>query len=216
MNGARITRAVSQWRSRIALSLLLIWGSGCALMSKAAPLSPRYFSPDREDELAPGAASQATSLELRLGRIDAAGHLEQRIAFRENESELGYYDSWRWTEPPEAFLARALSRQLFEQRGFIHVVTGPGPTLDVELIGFEEVRAGAPRARVEIRLALRDDRRTLLERTLRVERPLAPGTAEDAPLRLTRALSGALEAALAQLGELVAAELERGASARSP
>ena len=205
---ARAGRARGCLGGLLVLSFLLGQGSGCALMSKAAPLSPRYFSPELEP--ASPDSPPKTPLELRLGGIRASVQLEQRIAYRESESELGYYDSWRWTEPPEAYLARALSQQLFEQRGFVHVVAGSAPTLDVELLGFEEVRAGAPRARVELRLVLRDDRRTLLERTLRVERPLAPGAAEDAPLRLTRALSGALEAALAQLGELVAAELDRG------
>jgi ABC-type uncharacterized transport system auxiliary subunit len=199
---------VSEWGLLLRRSVLLTTLVGCALTSKAAPLAPRYFSPELREQ-GPAQPAANAGLELRLGRIEASSQLEQRLAFRSNESELGYYDSWRWTEAPEAYLARALSQQLFEQRGLVRVVSGPSPTLDVELSSFEEVRSGAPRARVELRLSLRDERRSLLERTLRVERAIAPGTAEDAPLRLTRALSGALEEAVGKLTALVMPELER-------
>jgi ABC-type uncharacterized transport system auxiliary subunit len=198
----------SEWGSLLRRSLLLATLLGCALTSKGAPLAPRYFSPELRQE-GPTDSTVNHGLELRLGRIEAAAHLEQRLAYRSNESELGYYDSWRWTEPPEAYLARALAQQLFEQRALVHVVSGPAPTLDVELSSFEELRSGAQRARVELRLILRDERRSLLERTLRVERAIAPGTPEDEPLRLTRALSAALEEAVGKVVVLVTSELER-------
>jgi uncharacterized lipoprotein YmbA len=197
----------SEWGPLLRRSLLFLTLVGCALTSKGAALAPRYFSPELRQEGPPRAKAKG-GIELRLGRIQAAAHLEQRLAYRSNESELGYYDSWRWTEPPEAYLVRALSQQLFEQRGFVHVVSGAAPTLDVELSSFEEVRSGA-RARVELRLSLRDERLSLLERTLRVERAIAPGTPEDAPLRLTRALSAALEEAVGKVAALVTSELER-------
>ena len=203
-----MTHPISEWRRLLLRSLLFVVLAGCALTSKAAPLEPRYFSPELREESSPHPAGHA-GLELRLGRIEAAAHLEQRLAYRSNESELGYYDAWRWTEPPEAYLARALAQQLFEQRGLIRVVSGAALTLDVELTSFEELRSEAPRARVELRLTLRDERRSLLERTLRVTRAIAPGTPEDAPLRLTRALSAALEQAVGELAALVTPELER-------
>jgi len=94
-----------------------------------------------------------------------------------------------------------------------NVVSRPAaPRSSVELSSFEEVRSGGPHARVELRLILRDERRTLLERTLRIERAIATGATEDAPLRLTRALSAALEEAVAKLAELVTPELERARS----
>jgi uncharacterized lipoprotein YmbA len=203
-----MTLPISEWRWLSLRSLLFVVLAGCALTSKAAPLAPRYFSPELREESSPHPAANA-GLELRLGRIEAAAHLEQRLAYRSDESELGYYDSWRWTEPPEAYLERALVQQLFEQRGLVRVVSGPAPTLDVELSSFEELRSGAARARVELRLSLRDERRSLLERTLRVEQAMAPGAPADAPLRLTRALSAALEQAVGELAALVTPELER-------
>jgi len=202
---------ISEWGLLLRRSLLLTTLIGCALTSKASPLMPRYFSPELRQE-GQSRPSANGGLELRLGRIEASAHLEQRLAYRSHESELGYYEDWRWTQPPEAYLARALAQQLFEQGALVHVVSGAAPTLDVELSSFEEVRSGGPHARVELRLILRDERRTLLERTLRIERAIATGATEDAPLRLTRALSAALEEAVAKLAELVTPELERARS----
>jgi len=198
----------SEAASLVRRSLLLGLVLGCALTSKANPLAPRYFSPELRPDSAPRSDANA-KLELRLGRIEAAAHLEQRLAYRSSENELGYYDSWRWTEPPEAYLERALAQQLFEQYGLVHVVSGAARTLDVELSSFEELRSGAPRARVEVRLILRDERRSLLERTLRVERAIAPGSPEEAPVRLTRALSAALDEAVGKIAALVTSQLER-------
>ena len=179
-------------------------------------MSPRYFSPDageptlRQADKTP--TSAVAALELRLGQVEGASHLEERIAYRPNEGELGYYDSWRWTEPPQAYLRRALARELFERRGVVHVVSGPAPTLDVELVSFEELRQGTPSGRVELWFSLSDGRRMLLERTVRVQRPVASGAAEDAALRLTKTLSSALEEAVAQVAALVTLELGRAAT----
>jgi ABC-type uncharacterized transport system auxiliary subunit len=187
------------------LALVLCLCPACALISKAEPLSPRYFTPDEASAAAaptPGAAA----LELRLGEVEAAAHLEQRIAYRPSAGELGYYESWRWTEPPQAYLRRALERELFERRGLVRVVSGSAPTLSVELTSFEELRDGPARARVELSFVLRGDRRALLERTLRKELPIPPGSSDD-PLRLTRTLSRALESAVSEVADLVSARL---------
>lgn len=191
------------------LLLLACLCSGCALLSKAQPLAPRYFSPSYVSpaaERAPAATSRGPGPELRLGQIEAAVHLEERIAYRPGPGELGYYESWRWTEPPQAYLRRALARELFERRGLVRVVSGNAPTLSVELTSFEELREGQPRARVELAVLLRGERHALLERTLREERPLPAGAAED-PRRLTESLSRALDAAVSQVADLVSARL---------
>lgn len=194
-----------------ALLVLCCLCSGCALVSKAQPLAPRYFSPDSpsaQAERAPDSAEpSAPALELRLGQIDAAVHLEERIAYRPGHGELGYYESWRWTEPPQAYLRRALARELFERRGLVRVVSGNAPTLSVELTSFEEVREGRRGvARVELTVLLRGERRALLERTLRQERPLPADSADD-PRPLTQSLASALDAAVSQVADLVSARL---------
>jgi len=204
----------------LAAAFALAVCSGCALMSKGEVLSPRYFSPDVSEPAARlqirDASSPDAPLELRLGQVEGASHLEERIAYRPGEGELGYYDSWRWTEPPQSYLRRALARELFERRGLVHVVSGAAPTLDVELVSFEELRHGAPAGRVELRFSLSDGRRMLLEQTVRVERSVAPGAAEDAAPRLTRALSSALAEAVAQVAERVTTELGRAALQEPP
>jgi cholesterol transport system auxiliary component len=202
--------------ARAALAAAALLGSGCALASKGEALTPRYFSPALPSEpLAPAAIAGSPAdaapapLDLRIGRIEPAAHLEERIAYRVSDSELAYYDDRRWTEPPEQFLRRALERELFETRAFRRVISGAAPTLDVELLGFEEVRQGAPRARLSLLLTLRDERRALLERTLSLEAPLELGPGADEGRALARAMADVLGRAPREVAERVTAELRR-------
>lgn len=195
-----------RWSGPLALALACC-AVGCALTSKGAPLEPRYFSP----ELAPleQSGAPASPLELRLGQVESAAHLEQRIAHRKSQAELAYYDEWRWTEPPEAYVRRALERELFERRGLVQVVAGVAPTLDAELSSFEELDGGSPRVRVVLRVRVRDDRRVLVERTLHVERPVELGKGgEDRAPRIAEALGSALRDAVSQAADLVTRQLE--------
>lgn len=127
----------------VALAAAALLASGCAFLSKGEAMTPRYFSPalafEPPDASRPP-APEASLPELRVGRIEPAAHLEERIAYRISDSELAYYDDRRWTEPPEQFVRRALERELFESHAFRRVVSGVAPTLDVELLSFEEVR----------------------------------------------------------------------------
>lgn len=200
-------------RPEISLLLLALSAQACALSSKGEPLSPRYFSPDLGQSSTAARAAPGVPLELRLGQMGAASYLEERIAYRLSEAELGYYDDRRWTEPPEEFLRRALGRALFEDRGLRRVVSGLAPTLDVELVSFEELRYGASRARVTLRFALADERHVLLERVLTVEQPIAEGEAKAAPVRVAVAMSKALSRAVADVADAVIAELAPRANA---
>jgi cholesterol transport system auxiliary component len=191
--------------SPVLLTLLL---QGCALTSKGEPLSPRYFSPDLGQRADDARTPAAARLELRLGQISAASHIEERIAYRLSEAELGYYDDRRWTEPPEEYLRRALGRVLFEERGLRRIVSGEAPTLDVELVDFEELRYGENRARVTLRFTLNDTKSALIERAVSVERPVASGDAKQAPLRVAVAISNALSQAVSQLADEVGRELQ--------
>ncbi|HYJ08617.1 MAG TPA: hypothetical protein VEX18_06400, partial [Polyangiaceae bacterium] len=94
---------------RVQLTLfcaLVTLQPSCALTSKADAMTPRYFNP----QLAAVSRSQAAPrpFELRLGQVSSAAHLDERISFRINASEVGFYDDRRWTELPEAYLRRAL------------------------------------------------------------------------------------------------------------
>jgi cholesterol transport system auxiliary component len=200
-----------------ALAAAALLASGCAFMSKGEGMTPRYFSPapaSEPPEASEPPAPEPTSAppELRIGRIEPAAHLEERIAYRISDSEIAYYDDRRWTEPPEQFVRRALERELFESRAFRRVISGAAPTLDVEVLSFEEVRQGTPRARLSLLITLRDERHALLERTLSMEAPLELGPDADEGRALARAMAGALGRATRDVAERVAAELRQQAS----
>jgi cholesterol transport system auxiliary component len=197
---------------RAALPLLLALGGGlstgaCAFASKGEPLSPRYFSPAGGTSAGGVGAAQA-NVELRLGQIESAAHLEERIAYRASETELGYYEDRRWTELPEGYLRRQLVQELFEVRGVRRVVSGAGATLDVELVSFEEVREGEPRARLALRFSLRDERRSRLERSLVIEEPLGSPAPDDAGQALAEAMTHALTRAVNDVADQVIRQLE--------
>jgi cholesterol transport system auxiliary component len=199
-------------RAVYAVALLAFWLKGCALTSKSEALSPRYFSPDVGQSTPAVRARALSRLELRLGQIGAASQLEERIAYRLSPTELGYYEDRRWTEPPEEYLRRALGRELFEDRGLRRVVSGAAPTLDVELVEFEELRYGDSRARVALLFSLRDDRTALIERRIVVEQPIAAGDPKEAPVRVAVALSNALSQAVSDVADEAVAVLEAEAS----
>ena len=189
------------------LVLSLALPLGCAFTSKGEALTPRYFSPAL-DPARPADTSSAP-VELRIGRVEAAAYLEERIAYRVDDSELAYYDDRRWTEPPEQFVRRALESALFETHAFQRVVSGAAPTLDVELLSFDEVRGATPRARLSLLITLRDERRALLEQTLSAEVPLELGAGTDAGRALARAMASALSRATREIADRVLATLQQ-------
>jgi cholesterol transport system auxiliary component len=215
--------------SRNTLVLLLcalgpsLGTSACALTSKAELVPVRYFSPEsqmkRPEHPDGGAAVRvaltAPPLELRLGRVSSGANLRERIVYRDAAYELGYYEELRWTERPEAYVRRALGRSLFEQHGLHRVLTGSAPTLDIEVVAFDDIRLTTGRsARVQLRGVLYDDDGALFEDTLTVERPVASGTGaiED----MVAAMAAALDAATEQLTAKVESALMARRAAVTP
>lgn len=197
---------------------LLLSLAGCALLGKSEPLTPRYFSP--ETALPPKTAASAAPVplregaELRLGRINAAPYLDERIVFRDSDFELGFYEDRRWTENPEAYLRRALSRSLFESYGIQRIVSGPGPSLDVELTELAELKRSPAMARVRLTYTLSDDRLVRREATVSVELPIT-GSGSDAAEQGVRAMSRALSQAVEQVVEQVVDELRAAPAPQS-
>ena len=193
-------------------SLLLLTGavalSGCALLGKNDPLVPRYFTPEFEGD-APWALVRS-DLQLRLGRVEGWSHVRERMAARNSARELFYYEDRRWTERPEIYLRRALSRTLFEERGLIASLSGRAVTLDVELIAFEEIEQ-PHKARMQALLVLRDDRIGLLEETITVEQPVAETEQADQARAVVDALSQALQAGVIRIADRVVAKLSERA-----
>ena len=178
---------------------------GCALLGKSDPVVPRYFTPEYDGG---GAAVPARpDLQLRLGRIEGGSHLRERLAVRGAAREVSFAEDRRWTERPEVYLRRALARTLFEERGLVESQSGRAVTLDVELVAFEEV-VEPHRARLQVRLALRDDRIALLVETITIEQPVASGGGADPARAAVEALSLALRAGVDRMADRVVAKLE--------
>jgi cholesterol transport system auxiliary component len=197
---------------RLALVVLFGSSSSCALTGKADALYPRFFSPEVDNAPAAAPARVGPPLALRLGRVEAVSYVEERFAYRVEPLELSYYEDRRWTEPPERYLRRSLERELFQRRGIVRTVSGPGATLDVELAAFEELRSAPRRVRLVLNFSLHDDRQSQLERRVVVERPL-PASAGAASARdVTGALALALSAAVLDVSEQVTRELHAPAA----
>jgi cholesterol transport system auxiliary component len=189
---------------RAALVFLASALAGCALLGKNEPLVPRYYTPEYDgDAPSPFARSD---LELRLGRVEGWSHVRERMAIRSSTRELFYYEDRHWTERPEIYLRRALSRALFEERGVVASLSGRGVTLDVELIAFEEIE-DPHLARVQVLIALRDDRMGLLEETVTVERPVSTAAKGGEARAVADAFSQALHACVVRVADRVVGKL---------
>jgi ABC-type uncharacterized transport system auxiliary subunit len=194
----------------LLLSILPLTTLGCALTSKSDPTLLRYYSLDaprhRERAANPPPTGDAPA-RLRVGRINAALYIRDRMAFRESDVAIGYYEDFRWTERPESYVRRDLARALFEDEGVEEIIGGGGLTLDVDLDSFEEVREKHA-AVVRLSWQLRDDTVVLLRRTVTVQHPLegdAKDTSSHAALAI--ALSEALEDAIDQTVRVVVPNL---------
>jgi cholesterol transport system auxiliary component len=198
------------FRGRVALLVAAASLLGaCALTSKSEPLLTRYFSPDYIG--APPRQAVPTSAgagrgQLRLGDVRGGSHLRERILYRDRDDALGYYEQRRWTERPEDYLRRALARALFEERGMQRVVAGAAPTLEVELVAFEEIRAPRRKVRLEAVILLHDERIVRLEETVTIERPVRSQSEDDVGA-VVRALAEALRLSVTYIADRVTAEV---------
>jgi cholesterol transport system auxiliary component len=204
----------------VACVVMALLGTGCALLNKSEPIVPRYFNPEVADRSVPRVVASGTGLELRIGRVNADTYITDRLVHRDSAYEIGYYDDRVWTEKPEAYVRRALTRALFDARGVRQRLSGVGTTLDVDVVAFEEVLAPVHVARVELSYEVYDDRVVRLARSVVVERPiaLAKGSAEakEAVQALSEALVVAVDAvADAATGELRAEEAPENPSTKT-
>jgi ABC-type uncharacterized transport system auxiliary subunit len=192
--------------------------SGCALTSKADLVDIRYFSPERvkvepASEVArPKPLDEA--LRVKLGRVLSGSNLRERIAYRDDEYELGYYEELRWTERPETYVRRGLARSLFETHRLHRVFSGDAPTLEVEVLAFDDQRLSTGRsARVQLRVILYEDAGVLFEDTLTFDSRVA----SDEPMieDVIAAMASALDAASEDVSRRVHKALEAKAAATS-
>ena len=178
---------------------------GCALLSKSDAFVARYFTP--ESAAPSGVPTASSGLELRLGRVNSAAYIKDKIVFRDSAYEIGYYEERRWTENPEVYVRRAVERALFDRRGVRQVVYGSGTTLDVDIVAFEEVLAPEHVGRVQLSYSMIDDRVVRFARSVTIERPIAKVAGEANADATVQALSASLVDAVDALADQAVAEL---------
>jgi cholesterol transport system auxiliary component len=211
--GARGSCFLPRWTSVAGLlPVLLMAGQslGCALTGKAEMLDTRYFEPEPQPVGIPakgGGTSAGAPMELQLGRVTASAYLKSRMVYRASSLELGAYEDRQWTERPEEYLRRAMLSSLFDARGITHALSGDGPTLDLELGAFEEIRNGTKSVgRVTIRYVLRDEHSVWQAESITVDRATAGGGQK--PEQVVAAISEALASASVAVADKVGARLK--------
>lgn len=200
-------RPTGRRRERRAGAARLIWLAAAAICTGCvfhdAPPS-RYFAPPSAAVAAgdpPADAPSTAGRPVRLRRVRAAGYLGEQIAWRESDVEHGLYEQRRWTEFPSRYLERAMAAALERTPGLRLVESGHVPTLDLELVSFDEVLAPTHEADVEVIAALRDGEVTMFQGTFGARRPIA----DAEPSSAARAMGGALDAVVLQIAAQVAA-----------
>ena len=177
--------------------------AGCSIMSRSAPLAVRYFSPEPAAQTTTEARLSA-SPKLTLGQLTASANLRERIVHRESPVEVGVYETLRWTESPDAYVRRALVRDLFERHPIEQVLGGPAPVLDVELLAFEVLHQDKSWAgRVQLRYRLHDERSVLASGVVTTLQPAADDSFDGA----VAAVGQAMNAATAKVAAEVASRL---------
>jgi len=176
--------------------------TGCLFGGKAPPLELRYFSADTA-AVAPSPRPAVAHAKLRLGAITASAHLRYRIVHRSSPVERELFDTLRWTETPDAYVRRSLTRALFDNQP-LDQATAAAPTLDVEVLAFDDVeRAGLHFGRVELAYQLAGETEVIAGGVVAEERPAAGAAIEQVVLAIT----AAMEAATETVAERVTAKL---------
>jgi ABC-type uncharacterized transport system auxiliary subunit len=189
------------------LAVLVSLCGGC-LFHDAPP--PRYYAPpsalERADDPAPVPSRSARPLRVR--HVHAAAYLTEQIVWRTSDVEYGLYEQRRWTDFPSRYLQRTLVQALDRTADVRRVATGAVPTLDVELVAFDEVLTPTHEAAVAAVATLRAaDQAAIFDRTFAARRPIP----DDTPSAVARAMGAALDEVVEQIASEVGAQLPRPA-----
>lgn len=204
-------KRTSAW---VTCAVFVVGTAGCALTGKADLVTTRYFTPEVPKARSTADASgqrPSAGPEIRLGRVSAGAHVRERIAYRDAAYEVGYYDDQRWTERPEIYVRRGITRTLFEERGFVRTLGGAAPTLDIEVLAFDEIRSPTGRAaRVELKVVLYEERAIIYEETVTIDRVAAASGGKPRVEDVVAAMGEALDVA----SEHVAKRIEQAIARR--
>lgn len=190
------------------VALTAILASGCALTSRGDAIQWQYFTPERARP-ALESAKVTAGPEVCLERVTSSASSGRRIAHSDGGHRVGYYEDRRWTDDPEGYVRRALERTLFEEEGFRCDREASSSRLDVEVLGFEEVRTPASHAaRVALRAVLATSaENTILDETIEVVEPVTGSTFDDVVEAFGRALDGACAEAARRTRAALASEV---------
>ncbi len=192
-----------------------VLAASCALTQKARPLDVGYYTPER---IRPGVTSAQAGAgpALRLGRVASGVDLGERIVHGDGAHQVFYDSGHRWTERPEVYVRRSLGHALFEGAGFRRALGGDAPTLDVDVVSFEEIEAPARHAaHVALHVVLSRDR-ALLEETLSVSEPVAGDGFEAFVDAMARALDRSTNEVARRVGPALAPPAAAGDEATTP
>ena len=195
---------MSLLRILVSLLQLVLVGLAAGCLAKTAVEPVRYFSPGPPTPTTAPEPTAKVPSQVWLRRITAAGHLDQRMARRTTDVEIGFNDLERWTDPPVSLVERALVRELFETSGVERADASRTARLDVDVLAFEERMVPEHTATVAIAVSLFDGRDiSILERTFMANSDLASSDPEVVARamglalgRVARAASTAVIAAL--------------------
>jgi cholesterol transport system auxiliary component len=177
-------------RALVALATILALAPACALTSRGDAREWQWFTPERvRPRLTSGVVGAGPPVQLR--RVTSGTDLGRRIIFGDGAYEVGYYEQRRWTDAPELYVRRALERTLCQEQGLQCEPSGSAPTLDVEVLRFQEVKAPkSHQALVALRFVLSSER-VLVDDTVQVAEPVTGSTFDDVVAAISRALDSA-------------------------
>jgi len=182
------------------LAFAVLTATGC-LFSNSPPT--RYFAPrsefllpkDAQPPIAPG----ETTIRVRHSRAPAYG---EAIVWRVSDVERGLYEQRRWTEFPSRYLDRAVVEAIDRMPGMQTVDSGRVPTLDLELIAFDEVVAPERSAEVSVVASFNAaDQSPVFDRLFTARQPIP----DTDPASTARAMGAALDDVVQQIADQVAA-----------
>jgi uncharacterized lipoprotein YmbA len=184
--------------------VLLVLSAGACLRPTSAPAF-RYLRVRLPEPPAIQPTAGRELPALRLSHVRAAEHLEERVFWRRSPFEVGYDETLRWSEPPDAVVEDALVTELFETRGFARAASPRAASLRVDVLELDEVLGPRHEAVVALRATMTPTGvgRPAWVRTFRARRPVAAGP----PTELAASMSAALGEAIRALADAVADDL---------
>src|SRR5262245_23067813 len=186
---------------RWSWTLLAVVLTGCLFRD---PTDPRFFRPEAATLDGGDVKPQAENpVAVRLRPVRASPFLRDRMVWRQSGVEYGFYEERRWSELPASYVQRALGTALRQTPGLRLTDDLGAPTLQVDLLAFEEVLTPAHVAAVSLQVLLRDRDRRLLDRIFTAQSPIA----SDAPSETAIAMGRALDEVVSRVATAVRAAL---------